>query len=660
MCGIAGILKDRGLADRSALVPMIDALRHRGPDGTGIFTDGAVGLGHARLSIIDIAGGRQPMCNEDGSLWITCNGEIFNHVELRHYLVNKGHLFSTRSDTEVILHLYEEEGEDCVHRLNGQWAFAIWDARKHQLMLSRDRMGILPLFYTRTHDAYLWSSEIKGLFAHPSVDRTLDLEALNQIFTFWVPLPPSTPFKNVHQIPPGCSARISGGEIKVYEYWRQDFSGSPDNVSEDELAEQLLHLLNDATRIRLRSDVPVGCYLSGGIDSSFVTALAKNSHTGPLRSFSVTFDRPDLDESCYQQTVSTSLGTDHESVRASDEQLATIFPDVIRHAEMPLLRTAPAPLFLLSKLVHESGFRVILTGEGSDEVFGGYDIFKESKIRHFWATQPNSTRRPLLLKRLYPYMPGIQSQSATSLQRFFKPGDRDNPFDSHTPRWELTSGLKLLFSDRVKDELRGAEAIDSLHESMPGEFFTWEPLSRAQYLESRFLLPGYILSSQGDRMAMAHGVEARHPLLDHRVVEFASHLPSRMKLKVLKEKYLLKKIASRFLPDEIVNRPKQPFRAPDGSSFFEGSMKDYVLDALSPQSISQVGLFDPPRVTTLVKKFLRKEASSVRDNMALVGVLSSQLLVQLLAVSAGGENKSKSKAAMGFNLDSIKQAKQVA
>ena len=661
MCGIAGILEDRGLAERSTLEPMIDSLRHRGPDGVGLFTDGPVGLAHARLSIIDLAGGQQPMCNEDGSLWITCNGEIFNHVELRQYLVSKGHLFSTRSDTEVILHLYEEEGEACVHRLNGQWAFALWDARKHQLMLSRDRVGILPLFYARVDGAFLWSSEIKGLFAHPGLDRSLDLVALDQIFTFWVPLPPRSIFRDVRQIPPGCSARIAAGDIHVYEYWKHDFSGAtPSTVSEEELAEQLLYLLNDATRIRLRSDVPVACYLSGGIDSSLITALAKNSHSGTLSSFSVTFDRPDLDERIYQDAVSAFLGTDHQSVHASDEQLTTVFPDVIRHAEMPLLRTAPAPLYLLSQLVQQNEFRVVLTGEGSDEILGGYDIFKESKIRQFWAAQPDSSRRPLLLKRLYPYMPRIRPQSAASLQRFFKPVDRNNPFDSHAPRWELTSGLKLLFSDRVKDELSAIDATTAMRESMPEEYFAWGALHRAQYLEARFLLPGYILSSQGDRMAMAHGVEARHPLLDHRVVEFASRLPATMKLKVLNEKYLLKKIASRFLPAEVVRRPKQPFRAPDGTSFFAGSMKEYVLDALSPHAIKELGLFDSQRVTTLVKKFLRKEASSVRDNMALVGVLSTQMLVRLLATPISAKPTSMNAVAVRTAFTPDARPKQVA
>lgn len=636
MCGIAGIFNSTAPVDESLLRSMIAALRHRGPDGVGVFTDDRVGLAHARLSIIDLAGGAQPMCNEDGSVWISFNGEIFNHVELREELVKKGHRFATRSDTEVIIHLYEEEGEDCVHKLNGQWAFALWDKRRREVFLSRDRMGILPLFYTKAGGSFLWASEVKALFAHPLVDRELDLAALEETFTFWVPLPPRTIFQNVRQLPPGSSLTVKDGEVRVREYWRPDFGATivaPTSRDEQRLGEELLELITDATRLRLRADVPVGSYLSGGLDSSLITALARNVHSGPLRSFSVTFDRCDLDESEYQHEVSAYLGTSHEALRASDEQLAAAFPEVIRHTETPVLRTAPAPLFLLSRRVRESGFKVVLTGEGSDEIFGGYDIYKENKIRRFWAAQPDSRLRPLLLKRLYPYMPSLQAQSGVYLRQFFLPADLQNPFDSHAPRWDLTTGLKLLFNERVQNELRGNDSWAVMRDAVPEQFYSWDALSRAQYLETRFLLPGYILSSQGDRMAMAHSVELRPPMLDHRVVEFALKLPARMKLKVLSEKYLLKRVASRLLPDRVVHRPKQPFRSPDGSSFFAGAAEDYVFDALSADAIKSAGLFDPAKIGTLVNKFRSGRASGTRDNMALVGVLSTQLLVRTMATT---------------------------
>ncbi|MCZ2147220.1 MAG: asparagine synthase (glutamine-hydrolyzing) [Bryobacterales bacterium] len=627
MCGICGSLSlDAGAADPGLLRRMIGTIRHRGPDATGVYTDGAVGLGHARLSIIDVAGGSQPMQIADGPLWITFNGEIFNYIELREELIRKGHRFATRSDTEVILHLYQEEGERCVERLNGQWAFAIWDANRRKLFLSRDRLGVRPLFYTRTADRFLFASEIKALLACPGVDCALDLEALDQIFTFWVTLPPRTAFRNIQQLPPGHSLVVEDGRIRVSAYWRLDFTPEePAEGSAERLGAELLELLRDATRIRLRSDVPVGAYLSGGLDSTVVTALAREAAGDRLRTFSVSFDEAEFDESAYQREASAFLGTQHSDVRCSHEEIAEVFPDVVWHAEQPVLRTAPAPLFLLSRLVRESGFKVVLSGEGADEMFGGYDIFKEAKIRRFWGRSPESAWRPLLLKRLYPYMNGIQRQPAAYLQRFFhvRAEDLENPFFSHLPRWELTSKLKMLLSDEARAET-GAYA--ALRESLPDSFGAWAPFHQAEYLETAHLLPGYILSSQGDRVAMAHSVEGRYPFLDHRVVEFAAKLPPRLKMKVLDQKHLLKHAARGLIPESIRRRHKQPYRAPDGQSFL-GTPGGYAEEMLSPGRIRRDGIFDSKAVSALVRKFRTGRETSTKDNMALVGVLSTEILM---------------------------------
>jgi asparagine synthase (glutamine-hydrolysing) len=637
MCGIAGFFGETGAFTESTLHSMIATLRHRGPEGFGTIVENGVGLAHARLSIVDIEGGRQPICNEDRSVWITCNGEIFNHIELRQKLEERGHIFSTRSDVEVILHLYEEEGEDCVRSLNGQWAFAIWDKRQRRVLLSRDRMGIMPLFYTQVGRTFLWASEIKALFAVPSVNRNLDLAALDQIFTFWVPLAPRTMFSAVRLLPPGSSMRVEPDYARPSEYWKLDFAADePREKSDayvDNRTEELVDLLADATRIRLRSDVPVGCYLSGGLDSSLVAALARSICPNTLRSFSVAFEDPELDESRYQAEVSDHLGTNHLSLRVTKNQLAAVFPEVVFHAEMPLLRAAPAPLFLLSYAAKSAGYKVVLTGEGADEIFGGYDIFKESKVRQFWARDPNSRRRPQLLKRLYPYMSGLQSQTEHYLREFFGPGDLSDPFDSHKPRWELTSGLKALFSNWVKSELQTVNCYRDIEEAVPSGFSAWDSLSRAQFLETRFLLPGYILAAQGDRMSMAHSIEGRHPMLDHRIVEFATRLPATMRMRGLQEKYLLKRAARGLLPESIIRRPKQPFRAPDGKSFFSVQGTDYVSDCLSADALKSAGLFDAAKIETLVQKFRKGQAQGVRDNMALMGVLSTQLLVRLMAGS---------------------------
>ncbi len=631
MCGISGFVNrhDRRV-DLDQLQAMISTLAHRGPDATELVCSGAAGLAHARLSIIDLEGGRQPMSIAEGKLWITFNGEIFNYVELRQELIQKGHKFATRSDTEVILHLYQEEGEECVRRLNGQWAFAIWDVDQQKLFVSRDRMGVRPVFYTQTADSFLFASEIKALLTHPEVEAALDLEGLDQIFTFWFTLAPRTAFKNIWQLPPAHSLVVQNGKIRTYRYWNLDYSPIelPSRAGERKLSEDLLNLLLDATRIRLRSDVPVGAYLSGGLDSTVITALTHMLVGNRLRTFSVSFEDREFDEGSYQREASAFLNTQHSDIPCTYQDIAEIFPEVIRHTEQPILRTAPAPFFLLSKLVRESGFKVVLTGEGADEMLGGYDIFKEAKIRQFWGRNPSSQWRPLLLKRLYPYMDGIQRQSPAYLKKFFHVTEEDlaSPFFSHLPRWELTARLKMLLSDATRAELRNASAVADLEKELPSSYRASGAFSQAEYLEAMYLLPGYILSSQGDRMAMANSVEGRYPFLDFRVVEFAAKLPPSLKMKVLNQKYLLKQAAGGMIPSSILHRHKQPYRAPDGKSFFH-SPNSYVDDLLSPERIRQDGVFDAASVSALVTKFRSGRASSVKDNMALVGVLSTQLLV---------------------------------
>ena len=487
-------------------------------------------------------------------------------------MIGKGRHFATRSDTEVLLQLYEEEGPDCVRKLNGQWAFAIWDCRKHRLFLSRDRLGVRPLFYTQTKDSFLFASEAKALFVHPEVPREIDPIALSQIFTFWFTLAPRTFFKGVQELPPGSSLLFERDESKVWRHWEPDYIPDPvglhqENYYVDELWERLV----DATRLRLHAEVPVGTYLSGGLDSSVVTAIVKKFTDTPIRSFSVTFDDREFDESSYQNDLVRHLGTEHDSVHCLDSAIANIFPDVMWHTEKPILRTAPAPLFMLSKLVRESGFKVVLTGEGSDELLGGYDIFKEAKIRDWWGKQSGSQLRPKLLQRLYPYLPNVQKQSDAYLRAFFSvsPDDLASPLFSHLPRWEVTSKLKLFFSDSLAEATRSYDPYADLAQMLPKRFSQWDRFCQAQYLEVAHLLPGYILSSQGDRVSMAHGIEARLPFLDFRVVDFASRIPPALKMKVLNEKYVLKRCVGGLLPESIRTRHKQPYRAPEGKSFFQ-------------------------------------------------------------------------------------------
>ncbi len=629
MCGIAGCVAPDGFEiDADILARMQGMLEHRGPDDRGMYVEAAAGLAHTRLSIIDLDGGAQPMPNEDASLWITFNGEIFNYIELREQLLARGHRFRSVSDTEVILHLFEDAGRDALHQLNGQWAFAIWNPLTRTLVLSRDRLGVRPLFYTVCGKQLLFASEIKALFAHPGVSRDIDPIGLDNIFTFWTTIAPRTIFKDVHELPPGHTLIWHDGRITVEQYWQPSFTPG-DARGEADARDALRDVLTTATRLRLRSDVPVGAFLSGGLDSSLIAALAQRERARPLHTFSVTFDEPEFDEGAYQREVVAALGTIHHELRCGVDDIGRVFPDVVWHAETPLLRTAPAPLYLLSQHAREHGYKVVLTGEGADEVFGGYDIFKEDKVRRFCAALPASRRRALLVKRLYPYLPQLQRQPVAALRAFFDEG-RDDPRDpcfSHLPRWRATSRAKLFFSDAMRAAISCYDGRADVASRLPADVDSWDPLCRSQYLEMTHLLPGMILSSQGDRVAMAHGVEGRFPFLDREVVGFASGVRPTLKLKALKEKYLLKQLAREVLPESICRRPKQPYRAPGATAIFSAAARDYVDDLLSPTQLRHDGIFDSSAVERLLRKLRNGAVASASDEMALVGVVSTQLLV---------------------------------
>jgi asparagine synthase (glutamine-hydrolysing) len=630
MCGIAGIFAtDREqVPERQVLERMVRAIAHRGPDGTGFHVEPGVGLGHARLSIIDLGGGAQPIHNQDQTVWISYNGEVFNYVELRAQLVARGHQFYTHTDTEVIVHAYDEYGDDFVTHLNGQFAFALWDRKRRRLLLVRDRAGILPLYYAETTEGVLFASEIKAILASGEVAPALDPDALDELMTFWAPVAPRTMFAGVRQVPPGEMLVLDASGIKGRPYWRWHF---PERAAlrrdpPEKLIDELHEVLADATGIRLRADVPVGAYLSGGLDSSTLVALLKERVPDTLQTFSIGFDDAGLDESAHQQEVVRHLQTQHNHVQCTMKDIVAAFPRTILHSESPVLRTAPSPMQLLSGLVRRSDVKVVLTGEGADEVLGGYDIFKESKVRQFWAQQPQSAWRPGLLKRLYPYLDLTSAQSAAYLKEFFGVG-LQNPHDpcfSHLPRWTTTAQCKLFWSDEFRARISGG-AVERLRASMPAEISTWHPFNRSEYLEARTLLPSYLLSSQGDRMLMANSVEGRFPFLDHRLIEFATRMHPRYKMRVLREKWLLKQTMKDRLPPGIINRFKQPYRAPDAAAFFSGQLPEYVKDLTSAESISSFGYFDPVKVSRLMAKLERSKAPAARDNMAFIGILSTQI-----------------------------------
>ena len=635
MCGIAGIfnLEISEAVAESSLRRMLGMIRHRGPDQFGIYLDGPVGLGNARLSIIDLSGGQQPISNEDGTLWIVFNGEIFNYVELRPELEALGHRFTTNSDTEVLLHLYEEYGPKCLERLNGQFAFAVWNRKDQSLFLARDRLGVRPLFYIRRGGSLIFGSEIKSILGSGEVAAEIDPAVLDQVFTYWASISPTTIFKGIVELPPGHYLKVRKGRCETVEYWDLSFPESHDlgsvrpEKTTQEYTEELASLLIDAAKIRLRADVPVGAYLSGGLDSSLIAAIIRNFTRNHLDTFSIAFDDPNFDESAWQIRMAKFLGTEHQVLRASHADIGRVFPDVIWHTEVPLMRTAPAPMFLLSKLVRDSNYKVVLTGEGADEFLGGYDIFKEAKVRRFWAARPDSRWRPLLLQKLYPDITKLGKANVAMLAGFFREGlvEVDSPFYSHRLRWRNGRRATRFFSNELKSRINGGAA--KADPSFPPNFGKWDPLARAQYLEIKIFLSQYLLSSQGDRMGMAHAIEGRFPFLDYRVVAFCNQLPPRLKLRALTEKYLLKQLGKRWLPKEIWQRPKRPYRAPIHRSFFNDKTPDYVRDLLSPERVREHGFFDPGAVQLLVRKVQEGQSIGETDDMALAGILSTQLLV---------------------------------
>ena len=612
---------------------MVQILRHRGPDDTGFYADSDVGLGHARLSIIDLSGGKQPLCNEDKTVWVIFNGEIFNYLELRQELASQGHAFATESDTEVIVHLYEQYGDDFVHHLNGQFAIGLWDRKARRLVLARDRVGIRPLFYTTAGGRLIFASEIKSILTVPEVTRRLNPKALAEIFTFWSVQPPSTLFEGISSLAPGhvMTVSLEDGTQRTRRYWDWDFPETPDNGnrSTDDYAEELRNLLIDSVRLQLRADVPVGAYLSGGLDSSVITSLIKHYTNSPLRTFSIAFEDAEFDESDFQQRAVEHLETHHTQVRCTRADICEAFPRTIWHAESVILRTAPTPLLLLSAAVRAEGYKVVLTGEGADEVFGGYDLFKEGKIRRFWARQPDSKVRPLILDRLYPYLKNSPTSARTFAQQFFRIGleDPSLPYFGHLPRWSTTKRAWRFFSQDLADSLDGWEPFDVIHGTLPPALPRWAPLCRDQYIEAHTLMSGYLLSSQGDRVAMANSVEGRFPYLDHRVIEFANTLPPRYKVMGLQEKYLLRRAMAHLLPPAVAQRTKQPYRAPDSQSFFQnGTPAAYVAELFRPQRLKASGLFDPEATSKLFDKCRRGQAIGFSDNMAFVGILSALLL----------------------------------
>lgn len=631
MCGIAGFFNSQRnpLEHESIIRDMLSTILFRGPDEVGYYINDQVGFGTTRLSIIDLSTGSQPICDASERYWIAYNGEVYNYLELRRELEALGRTFRTGSDTEVVLQAWIEWGFDSLARLNGGYAFCIYDAVESSMVLVRDRFGKRPLFYATAGNTVLFGSEMKTFSGWPGWQFQWDRQALQTVFTCWTPLPDDGCYQGVKQVMPGsCVYLKPNGQSYRKRYWHPQLNPAPFTGTKDEAMECIKTLLMDSVRLRLRSDVEVGTYLSGGIDSAVVTRLAQNYTNKRIHTFSVAFgDSADYDESGYQTRLSEALGTDHHVLRVSLDEIAKAFPDALNHCEIPLFRTAFVPLFMLSDAVRRSGIKVVLTGEGADEAFLGYDIFKEAYLLQNWS-QMTAPERSEFITGMYPYLKHFTAANARFLVPIYErhSGEPDRWNLSHSLRFSNSSLSTRLLQPAANGEERLLRHLETEHANV----FRWNAVQRAQLLELETLLCGYLLSSQGDRSTLGHSVENRCPFLDYRVLEFAASLPLSMRLaNGLKEKQILKDTFAALLPAEISARSKQPYRAPDAVSFLSSASKhDFIDAALAPSELSKIEVLDTSTCLRFVDMLRAKPVDKISqaENQAFVLLLSISLL----------------------------------
>ncbi len=623
MCGIAGLVGWNGQEDLAQIATaMLTRIGHRGPDGLGAVVDDDWALGSVRLAILDIAAGQQPMSDDNGRFWLVYNGEIYNYQELRHELEGLGAVFHTQCDTEVLLQAWIFWGQACLKRLNGGFAFALYDRLENRLILARDRFGKRPLFFARHGKALLFASEMKAFLAVPGFHFRQDTGQIASILGTWTPLPDQSGFEGIAQLPMSCWMSVDAQGETLHTYAPLAFAEGPAAADETEAKHLIRQTLRRAVELRLRSDVEVGVYLSGGIDSAIVAALATELNGKPPATFSVTFDDASLDESPEQLAVSTALGTRHQALRIVAADIVESCPQAVYHAEVPTFRSAFIPMFLLSRATQQAGIKVILSGEGADEAFLGYDLFKETLLRHAWTSMDEDTRRQRL-GRLYPHLDHYGPQDIAALTGLYQ------QFATETMPGLFSHEIKFQngrFSARL---VKGAgdpfTAITGLVAAHP-ELQALSPVQKAQWLEYKTLLPGYLLSSQGDRAALAHGVENRCPFLDPAVLDLASRLNLRFD-DGFDEKRLLRQAFADRLPASVVNKRKFPYRAPDAAAF-AAARPDYLDLLLSDAELAKLEYLDAGFAKRLCAKVLTKPASeiSTKENQTFLFLLSLALL----------------------------------
>jgi len=614
MCGICGIAVATGSSPQeNELRQMSASMFHRGPDDEGVMLRDGVGLAMRRLSIIDVEGGHQPISNEDRTIWIVFNGEVYNHPELREQLLAGGHRFRTRSDTETVVHAYEEWGEECVSRLNAMFAFAIWDSRSEVVVLARDRLGIKPLHYFDDGDRLLFASEIKALLRNPRVARTVDLAALRDYLALeFVPTPRSM-VTGVRKLPPGHTLtwRKADGKIQLRQYWNPDLSVSerPSPAQTlDEHAAELLRVLKDSVRRELLSDVPVGVFLSGGIDSSAVAAMMADLTPGNVKSFSIGFSDASFDESAYARQVARHLGTDHHELILEPHLLTDLVPKITALLDEPLADASIIPTYLLSQFARGS-VKVALGGDGGDELFAGYPTLQAHRLAGYYERLPSFVRSrlvPAAINRLPVNRDNLSFDFRA--KRFVLGAGR--PLAERHGRWlgSFTSeGIDDLLTPEVAAEVRRLDPPDLAAEHLAAQSARL-PLNQVLHLDMKLYLENDILVKL-DRATMMASLEARVPLLNVEFVEYANSLPINLKLRGLRSKFLFKHALRPVLPRNIIERPKKGFGIPI-AKWFRGPLREQLLETLSQDRIRREGFFKPPAVQGLVKDHL----SGRRDN----------------------------------------------
>ncbi|HEX6040438.1 asparagine synthase (glutamine-hydrolyzing) [Longimicrobium sp.] len=639
MCGIVASVSRRGAVSADAVGRAARRLRHRGPDvqQAWVSPDRRAGLGHARLSIIDLRTGDQPIASEDGRLRLVANGELYDFERIRAELEARGHVFRTRSDSEIALHLYEDLGTRAVHRLRGEFALALWDGRDGQLFAARDRFGIKPLFYTVHEGAFHLASEVKAL-AELGVPLRWDREMLHDV-QFVTHPPDRTLFAGVYQLPPGCCLLTDGEQVRVMPYWDWDFPpDGADGAGGDpaQWIQRVRDALREAVRLRLRADVPVGCYLSGGLDSCALLGVASELSGRPLRAYTLSFDHADYDEAPIAREQALRCGAEYNQVDVRAADLADHFAGAVRHAERPFANAHAVAKYLLSRAVRDSGTRVVLTGEGGDEIFAGYPHVRRDLVLHGGGDPAEKARLLAELEESNRVSSGtLLPQGSTELESVrrvlgFVPSQLEGWAQVGMALLELaTDDFRAAFAGR--DTYRVVLGCLDVERQMAGR----HPVNQSLYLWGRTMLPSYILCNVGDRMEMAHSVEGRLPLLDHHLARVAACMPVEMKIRGMTEKYALREAARPVLTDTVYRRQKHPFKAPPATLRTDGPLFAFLQDTLRGATLDGPGIYDRGRVAALLDAVPSMDAGGrARTDMLLIWMAGLCILHESLGVSA--------------------------